>query len=79
MTPDQRYWRVLSLIEDYYGSGERRTGGTPAVRFPRASLDDVAREVAACVRCGLCRGRTRTVPGEGAEHPLARSVQHCVG
>jgi len=28
-------------------------------------LDEVALEVAACRACGLCQGRTNTVPGEG--------------
>ena len=30
-----------------------------------ATLDTVAAEIAACTRCALARGRTRTVPGEG--------------
>ncbi len=111
MTPDQRYWRLLTLIEDYYGAGERRVGDPPAVRFsgpersasgagaprhgaasgavpgpPRRvasvssdhvaddSLDLVAREIAACRLCGLCRGRMRTVPGEGAPRPLVMVI-----
>jgi DNA polymerase len=91
MTPDQRYWRLLSLIEDFYAGGERTLGDPPPVRFPRPvtaasadvgppppgaevepedSLDAVASEIAACRKCGLCEGRTRTVPGEGAAQPL---------
>ena len=31
-----------------------------------ATLDDVAQLIAACRKCGLCEGRTNTVPGEGA-------------
>lgn len=30
-----------------------------------SSLADVATLVAACTKCGLCNGRTKTVPGEG--------------
>ena len=86
MTPDQRFWRLLTLIEEFYAGGERTSGDPPPVRFPRPvaepepepsvdagredSLDAVAREVAACRGCGLCEGRTRTVPGEGAARPL---------
>ena len=33
--------------------------------LPAAALAAIAREVAACKRCGLCSGRTNTVPGEG--------------
>lgn len=40
-----------------------------------SSLEDVARAVAGCERCALCRGRTHTVPGEG--NPSARLM--CVG
>ena len=70
MTPDQRYWRLLSLIEDFYSGGERTAEDPPPVRFPRPvaergpaaaiehqdSLEAVASEVAACRKCG-------TVPG----------------
>ena len=83
MTTDRRYWRLLTLIEDFYTGGERTAGDPPPVRFPRPlaerppaagieredSLDAVASEVAACRKCGLCAGRTRTVPGEGAAQP----------
>ncbi|MGH7561290.1 MAG: uracil-DNA glycosylase [Gemmatimonadales bacterium] len=34
------------------------------------TLGEVAEAIAACRRCPLCEGRTRTVPGEG--HPQAR-------
>ena len=30
-----------------------------------ASLEDVAQLIATCTKCGLCSGRTKTVPGEG--------------
>ena len=84
MTRDQRYWRLLSLIEDYYTGGERSAEDPPPVRLPAPaaapaapaqaaredSLEAVAREIAACRACGLCEGRTRTVPGEGAARPL---------
>ncbi len=91
MTRDQRFWRLLTLVEDYYTTGERTAGDPPAVRFPgifapgegpaaaaapatdqAAAADSLARvavEVAACRACGLCGGRTNTVPGEGDSRP----------
>ena len=36
MTRDQRFWRLLTLVEDYYTTGERTAGDPPAVRFPGA-------------------------------------------
>jgi DNA polymerase len=36
---------------------------TPGER--RAALDEIARNIAACTRCGLCEKRTKTVPGQG--------------
>ena len=116
MTRDQRFWRLLTLMEDYCTTGERSSGALPAVRFPRPrrapaaaptavparrpdpaaprptagqrpapeatapappaagpagdSLPHVAAEIAACRACGLCAGRTNSVPGEGAARPL---------
>jgi uracil-DNA glycosylase family 4 len=32
-------------------------------------LQEIAREVAVCEKCGLCKGRTRAVPGEGHPQP----------
>ena len=37
MTRDQRFWRLLTLVEDYYTTGERTAGDPPAVRFRGAS------------------------------------------
>lgn len=37
-------------------------GSTPA-------LDAIARDIAACTRCGLCRTRTHVVPGQGHAKP----------
>lgn len=34
-----------------------------------ASLEEVASRIATCRRCGLCDGRTKTVPGQGHAHP----------
>ncbi len=40
--------------------------GTPLSRAARERvLATVAFEISSCTRCGLCRGRTNTVPGEG--------------
>ncbi len=33
------------------------------------TLEAIAAQIAACTACGLCSGRTRTVPGEGAARP----------
>lgn len=49
------------------------TGGATlldAPNDPGGSLDAVAAEIAACTRCALAQGRSRTVPGEG--DPRAR-------
>jgi len=37
-------------------------------------LAELAAEIAACTKCGLCRGRTHGVPGEGAIDPLVMVV-----
>ena len=147
MTRDQRFWRLLTLLEDYYTTGERSAGDPPAVRFPEMlpaarsaearaasresppadgaalverrpadapgaanrgarppagaepevaappaataadrpdgagedSLARVAAEVAACRACGLCAGRTNTVPGEGAARPLVMVIGEAPG
>ncbi len=52
-------------------AGEPRPAGEPqpAAMEPGARLAAVAREVAACKRCALHRGRRRTVPGEGVLNP----------
>lgn len=49
------------------------TGARPDLPVPTglaaADLDAVAAAIAQCRACGLCAGRTRTVPGEGAPAP----------
>ena len=52
-------------------AGEPQLAGMPrpAEMDPGARLEAVAREVAACQRCALHRGRRRTVPGEGVLNP----------
>jgi len=52
-------------------AGEPQLAGVPrpAEMDPGARLEAVAREVAACQRCVLHRGRRRTVPGEGVLNP----------
>lgn len=37
MTRDQRFWRLLTLLEDYYTTGERTAGPPPPVRLPPAA------------------------------------------
>lgn len=36
---------------------------------PAADLEDIASRIAACRKCGLCKTRTRTVPGQGTPKP----------
>ncbi|MCL1815029.1 MAG: uracil-DNA glycosylase [Treponema sp.] len=38
------------------------------------SLKTIAAEVASCTRCGLCKTRTNTVPGEGIPAPLVMVI-----
>jgi DNA polymerase len=38
------------------------------------SLEAVAADIALCTRCGLCKTRTNTVPGEGPARPLVMVV-----
>lgn len=38
-------------------------------RPPAEAIAAIAADIAACQRCGLCSGRTRTVPGEGSATP----------
>ena len=44
---------------------------TPATRSP---LDSIAAKIAVCTRCGLCNGRTNTVPGIGPAHPVVMVI-----
>ena len=150
MTRDQRFWRLLTLVENYYTTGERSPEELPAVRFSSAApssvgaaaavaaaglraasrgappaadvapdttpreagaavnsakpapsatpptatprppaatpsadqvgvgaddgMERIAAEIASCRACGLCAGRTRTVPGEGAARPLVMVI-----
>lgn len=39
-----------------------------------APLDVIAAKIAACTRCGLCNGRTNTVPGMGPAHPVVMVI-----
>lgn len=39
--------------------------GTDILTEKRTALAAIAKRVASCTDCGLCRGRNRTVPGEG--------------
>lgn len=40
----------------------------------REPLDAIAAKIAACSRCGLCNGRTNTVPGMGPAHPVVMVI-----
>ncbi len=65
-----------SLASGTRPPGEPAGGGGPVARAAAASdsLELVAAEVLACTRCPLHKGRTRAVPGEGAERPLVMVV-----
>lgn len=66
MTRDQRFWRLLTLVEDYYTTGERTAGDPPAVRFPVASAPgDVPAAATA-------PPTDRAAAGSGAADSLAR-------
>lgn len=45
------------------------TPTTPVATPTPAGLNDIAIRIAACDACGLCKGRTKTVPGQGNAHP----------
>lgn len=47
---------------------------TPANQAHGATLDSIAAKIASCTRCGLCNGRTNTVPGIGPEHPVVMVI-----
>ena len=56
----------------------------PAAAFAGAgvqagSIALIAEQVAACQACPLCRTRTHTVPGTGAEHPAAMVIGEAPG
>jgi len=51
-------------------SAPRLAASLPAASgLAAADLDAIAAAVARCTACGLCSGRTKTVPGEGATSP----------
>lgn len=45
-----------------------------ASETPHATLDTIASKIASCTRCGLCNGRTNTVPGVGPAHPVVMVI-----
>lgn len=44
-----------------------------------SELEKIAREVAVCTRCDLCRHRTNTVPGEGSPHARVMFIGEAPG
>ncbi|MBQ0166046.1 MAG: uracil-DNA glycosylase [Treponema sp.] len=46
----------------------------PVQEEQRAPLDAVAAKISSCTRCGLCNGRTNTVPGMGPAHPVVMVI-----
>ena len=54
--------------DPHEGTGARAEAAVPVAR-PLERLAALALEVSGCRRCGLCRGRTQTVFGEGSATP----------
>lgn len=56
------------------GGGHYAAEGRPPRGEREAVLASIAAEVASCEQCGLCSGRTHTVPGEGVVDPLVMVI-----
>lgn len=53
----------------------QRTGTAPSIIIPKDdSLTAVATEASRCMKCRLAAGRTRSVPGQGAAHPIVMVI-----
>ena len=60
---------------EYANAGENAAAPEKTASAPSGdSLEAVAADVSRCERCGLCAGRTNTVPGEGARRPLVMVI-----
>lgn len=46
-----------------------RSPSAPSAMIQAGSLDELAVQISKCTRCGLCKGRNRTVPGQGHPRP----------
>lgn len=75
------FWKLLDLAEDYVHGGLRREHPAPpdlraaeASQSREAGLAAIAMEIGTCEKCGLCSGRTNTVPGEGVVDPLVMVI-----
>jgi DNA polymerase len=91
----ERVAAFLGLTSDYLRNGYKTTceplsfmddeEGAPAAPAPAKeagaadSLEAAARDIAACASCSLAKTRTKTVPGEGAPHPLVAVVGEAPG
>lgn len=40
----------------------------------RSALETISAKISSCTRCGLCKGRTNTVPGTGPSHPVVMVI-----
>ena len=77
-------WSLINDFEDFLTGGYRRKHeGVPAisrsstgkpVRDRAGALASVTDEIARCDKCGLCAGRTKTVPGTGVLDPLVMFI-----
>jgi DNA polymerase len=56
-----------------------RTPAVPQTDAPPDTLERITAEIAACERCGLCRTRKNTVPGEGVTQPQVLVVGEAPG
>lgn len=72
MTRDQRFWRLLTLVEDYYTTGERTAGDPPAVRFPGAPAPGDAPTTAATPASAAPPTTGQADADAGAADSLAR-------
>lgn len=81
------YYKLLEDTLDYIECGYRRRRtdivfSAPAAPLPqdrRELLDEIVKEVAACEKCELHRGRRNTVPGAGVLDPLVMCIGEAPG
>lgn len=89
------FWSLLELVEDYVISGFKKkhakmdfsssTGREKQAKFfsvykeSNDAIEQIAREVANCSKCGLHENRRMTVPGEGSKNPLVLVIGEAPG
>ena len=68
MNADDLLWNILNDTEDLLRGGYRRN--PPPLISRQQSIRILNDEIARCTACGLCKERTKTVPGTGVQSPL---------